>query len=33
LLIETQSAVGITEEHVERLIEFADEMTLESPAR
>jgi hypothetical protein len=33
LLIETQSAVGITEDHVARLIEFADEMTLESPAR
>jgi hypothetical protein len=33
LLIETQSAVGITEEDVARLIEFADEMTLESPAR
>jgi hypothetical protein len=33
LLIETQSPVGITEEDVERLIEFADEMTLESPAR
>jgi hypothetical protein len=33
LLIETQSPVGITKEDVERLIEFADEMTLESPAR
>jgi hypothetical protein len=32
LLIETQCAVGITEDDVARLIKFADEMTLESPA-
>jgi hypothetical protein len=32
LLIETKAPVGITEEDVERLIKFADEMTLESPA-
>jgi hypothetical protein len=33
LLIETEAAVGITEEDVERLIKFADEITLESPPR
>jgi hypothetical protein len=31
LLIETQADVGITEDDVRRLIEFADEITLESP--
>jgi hypothetical protein len=33
LLIETQAAVGITEQDVARLIRFADEITLESPTR
>jgi hypothetical protein len=32
LLIETQSAVGITEGHGAALLRFADEITLESPA-